>query len=202
MIITRIEEYKKDRYKIFLDGEFAFVLYKGELKSYNIKQDSVLDDKDYTEIVEVVLPKRAKLRAMNLLKSHMYTEKMLRDKLKESGHTDDNIDIAIEYVKSYKYLDDEEYTRQYLMSRIMTKSKKVLKGYLSNKGISSEVFENVYSEFCEEDDAMIEQEPLVKALNKKLKGRQVDMIDNVEKEKLIRHLLGKGFPYNLINKYL
>ena len=30
-IITAIEELDKKRCKIYLDGEFAFVLYKGEL---------------------------------------------------------------------------------------------------------------------------------------------------------------------------
>ena len=36
MVVTDIKDYKKGRYEIFLNDEFAFVLYKSELKSNNI----------------------------------------------------------------------------------------------------------------------------------------------------------------------
>ena len=38
MLVTEIEEVSKNKCKIFLNGEFAFVLYKGELSTYHIKK--------------------------------------------------------------------------------------------------------------------------------------------------------------------
>ena len=80
--VTDIKEYLKNKYKIYLNDEFAFVLYKGELRSYKIKIGNELNTKDYEEIINNVLPKRAKLRCMNLLKSRDYTEAQLRKKLR------------------------------------------------------------------------------------------------------------------------
>ena len=37
MLITQIEELSKSRSRIFIDEEFAFVLYKGELRSFRIR---------------------------------------------------------------------------------------------------------------------------------------------------------------------
>lgn len=202
MIITAIEEYKKGRYKVFIDEEFAFVLYKGELKSYKIELGSSINENAYREILDVILPKRAKLRAMNLLKSHMYSEKMLKDKLLESGHTNENADIAVEYVKSFKYVDDEEYARQYLMSRIHSKSKQILRNNLLDKGIAPDVFDKIYLEFLEDDSTDPEEEVIKKIVGKKLKGRSFELLEKNEKDKIIRHLMSKGFSYEKVKKML
>lgn len=69
MIVTKITEVSKSRKKIEIDGEFAFVLYKGELSVYGIKENCEIKEEDYQGIMTKILPKRAKLRAMNLLKS-------------------------------------------------------------------------------------------------------------------------------------
>jgi len=37
MIITDLVDFNKKRVKVFIDEEFAFVLYKGELNLYGIK---------------------------------------------------------------------------------------------------------------------------------------------------------------------
>ena len=36
MIVTKVEPLSKTKYKIYLNHQFAFVLYKGELRSYKI----------------------------------------------------------------------------------------------------------------------------------------------------------------------
>ena len=75
MIVTGISEVlapgKKSgaKLKIYIDNEFAFVLYKGELKTYHICENKVISDSVYDSIMHELLPKRAKLRCMNLLKS-------------------------------------------------------------------------------------------------------------------------------------
>ncbi len=100
MIVTDVIELDKKRSKVFLDGEFAFVLYKGELRDYKIKVGSDLSLNTYDEITGTVLSKRVKLRAMNLLQKKDYTEKQLRDKLNEGLYSQELVDEAIDYVKS------------------------------------------------------------------------------------------------------
>ena len=81
MTITGIEEMNHKKVRVYIDNEFAFVLYKGELRLYGIREGEEIGEEEYLEITGKILPKRAKLRSMNLLKSRAYTEKQLRDKL-------------------------------------------------------------------------------------------------------------------------
>ena len=77
MIITSIKEYDKKRSQIYIDGEKAFLLYKGEIRKYKLEQDKEIDQITYDVIVREVLGKRAILRAMNLLQKKDYTESIL-----------------------------------------------------------------------------------------------------------------------------
>ena len=38
MIVTKTEACTRTKYRVWLDGEFAFVLYKGELSRYGIRE--------------------------------------------------------------------------------------------------------------------------------------------------------------------
>ena len=77
MIVTGIEEMTKSRSKISIDGEFAFVLYKGELRHFHLLEGEEISEEDYEHIMKEILPKRAKLRAMNLLLKKDYTTSQL-----------------------------------------------------------------------------------------------------------------------------
>ena len=98
MKVTGIEEVSKKRTRVYLDGTFAFVLYKGELRKYQIREGMELEEEALWELQTKVLPKRAKLRAMNLLKNRQYTEKQLMDKLQLGGYSQEIAQEAVEYV--------------------------------------------------------------------------------------------------------
>ena len=86
-LVTSIVDVNKQRRRVFVNYEPAFVLYNSEIRKYQIKVDSVIMSDIYNEII-TILTKRAKIRAMALLKSHDYTEGRLREKLqvKNSEH--------------------------------------------------------------------------------------------------------------------
>ena len=75
MEITAVEPLDKRRSKIFLEEKIAFVLYRGELRTYQIEEGGELSEENYKQIVEEVLIKRAKERALYLLKDRDRTEK-------------------------------------------------------------------------------------------------------------------------------
>ena len=99
MTVTKIEPLSKTRYKVYLDGQFAFTLYKGELSRYHIAEESVIEDDIYDSLRLIVI-KRAKLRAMHLLSDMGRTESQLRTKLKQGGYAEDAVEAAIRYVKA------------------------------------------------------------------------------------------------------
>ncbi|MDD3413524.1 MAG: regulatory protein RecX [Lachnospiraceae bacterium] len=195
MTVTKIELYQKGKYKIYLNDEFAFVLYKGELKKYHLDVDEVLSEEQYQMIVEETLLKRAKLRAMYLLKDMDRSEKQLYDKLKDNGYPTEVIEAAIEYVKSYHYVDDREYARRYAEYRALEKSKIQITLDLVKKGISKEIVQEVL-----EDIPFDETNIIVKLVQKKCRNK--DLSDLKEKQKICRFLMAKGFTYEQIRDAL
>lgn len=191
MIVTDIIELDKKRSKIYIDGEFAFVLYKGELRDYGIREGQELSDTNYQDIIDVVLPKRCKLRAMNLLQKKDYTEKQLRDKLSEGLYPTDIIDDAIHYVKAYHYLDDERYARDYITYHMPIRSRNRIIQDLTGKGISKDIFMPIVEELYMEEDSDIEIEQIRKLLAKK--HYDPEQVDFKEKQKIIAFLMRKGF---------
>ena len=107
MTVTKIEPLSKTRYKVYLDGQFAFTLYKGELSRYHIAEESVIEDDIYDSLQQIIT-KRAKLRAMHLLSDMGRTESQLRTKLKQGGYAEDAVEAAIRYVKSFGYINMRE----------------------------------------------------------------------------------------------
>lgn len=144
MIVTKLVALDKKRSRVWLDEEFAFVLYKGELRRFKMVENAEISEKDYLEITQVILPKRAKLRAMNLLLKCSYTEKQLRDKLKDGEYSDEIINLAIDYVSSYGYIDDLRLAEEYIRNHIDSKSKRRLKMDLMNKGVSKDIIEKAF----------------------------------------------------------
>ena len=49
MQITDIKSVSKTKFKVYLDGQFAFTLYKGELFRYRIQEDGELSEEVYQE---------------------------------------------------------------------------------------------------------------------------------------------------------
>ena len=195
---TDITELDKKRCKVYLDGEFAFVLYKGELREYGIKVGTEISEATYEEITSVVLSKRCKLRAMNLLQKKDYTTRQLKDKLEEGLYPKELVDEAIEYVSSYKYLDDERYARDYINYHMSTRSKNRIVQDLVTKGISKDMLMPIMEELYDEESGDVELDQ-VKALLIK-KRYDPDTTDFKEKQKIMAFLMRRGFQMSTIRK--
>ncbi len=200
MIVTGIEEMSRSRSRVYLDGSFAFVLYKGELRFYGIRTGEALEEEAFLTITEELLPKRATLRCMNLLKSRPYTEKQLRDKLAQGLYPQESIDLALDYVKSYHYVDDDRYARDYIENQQEKKSKRVIETDLLRKGIPKELVE---SAFREQQDAGIgpDEDALAKMWLEK-KHFDPQNADYKERQKMSAFLYRKGIGTAAIRRAL
>ncbi len=200
MTVTKIEEISKSRCKIEIDFEFAFVLYKGELRLFGIQEGEELEEKEYTRIVEEVLPKRATKRAMNLLKSREYTTKQMVDKLRLGGYPETSIDYAVEYVSGYHYIDDLRYAATYIRQYECSKSKKRLQQDLLGKGISRSVVDQAFAEWEAQGNTQDEQKMIEEILRKK--GFQKGQATEKEVRRMYQMLLRKGFSSEIVNKLI
>ncbi len=187
-IVTEIEPYQKSKYKVYLNDEFTFLLYKSELNRMKIKEGDTLSKEMYSFILTEILNKRAVKRAMHLLKFMDRTECQLREKLRENFYPEESVEAAIAYVKSYHYVNDEEYALRYTDSRSRTKSRRQIEMELTRKGISPDKIDRAVQE-SEFDDRKVIREILLK------KGRNIDLKEPKQRQKVIRHLLYKGFEW-------
>ena len=190
MTVTKIEEHIKNKYKIYLNDAFAFVLYKGELRQFKIKEGEVLAEETYREIVEIVLTKRARLRTMHLLKTIDRTEADVRRKLREGLYPEEVIDAAIAYVKGYHYIDDARYAENYIASRSGSMSKNEIRQKLILKGIDKELISEQLAE--QDGDGNETEKALIRRLMLK-KCKELPLSDYQEKNKLFAYLYRKGF---------
>lgn len=148
-IITSVTGLGRGRYKIELDGEIRFVLYKGELQTYHVKTGERMSGEAAEEIMTGILPGRAKLRSMNLLKSRPYTEYQIREKLRQGFYPEQAIDEAVAYVKSFHYIDDRCYVKDYITYYSESRSRGRITQDLMRKGIARELINAVYEEDLE-----------------------------------------------------
>ena len=150
MVVTGIEEFTKSRSRISIDGEFAFVLYKGELRRFHLQEGKELEEKDYETIMTEILPKRAKLRAMNLLLKKNYTSAQLRTKLEEGGYPEEVLGEALDYVASFHYVDDLRYAVDFILCHQDDRSRMRMEQDLRAKGLPKEVVEQAFLKWEEE----------------------------------------------------
>lgn len=200
MLVTDIVDASKTRSRVFVDGSFAFVLYKGELRKYHIEKEKEIAEADYSELMEKVLPKRAKLRSMNLLQSREYTEKQLKDKLLQGGYPEQIAEEALEYVKSYHYVDDDRYAATYIEYHAESKSRQRIIQDLMRKGISRECIETQWQKAEELGVSVNEEKMILEILEKKnYSDKEADIR---ERRKMYGFLLRKGFSCEKIRKVM
>ena len=89
---------------------------------------------------------RAKKRALYLLERMDRTEQQLREKLKSSDYPEEVIEEAIEYVKSFHYLDDERYAENFTRYKKENMSRQQIKQKLMLKGVSKDIIQNAIEE--------------------------------------------------------
>ena len=79
--------------------------------------------------------KNARRKAMLLLEHMDRTEKGLSDRLRQAGFSAEATEDAMEYVRSYGYLNDLRYAENYISFRMGTKSRQKILQELSGKGV-------------------------------------------------------------------
>ncbi len=196
MKVIKIEEFSKTKCKVIIEGIVPIVLYKKDLKRYQIIEGNSLAEGQISIIMEEILPYRAKARCMKLLQSKDYTEYEIRKKLTTDGYPETVINNTIKYLYGYQYLDDKKYVKLYYQSKKIKKSKKQIILDLQQKGITKETILSVLQDIIG-DEGNEDFSCIFRLLRKK---RYKDCEATFEeKEKVKAYLFRKGFQINDIN---
>lgn len=200
MRVTQIEEFTKSRYKVYIDEEFAFVLYKGELRRFHVQVGEELQEADWEAITGELLPRRARLRAMNLLKNREYTVKQLGDKLRQGGYPEEAIEQALSYVAGFHYTDDLRYAGSFIRNHEGDRSRRRIEQDLLGRGIDRDTLEQAWNQWEDEGGSQDEMEMIHRLLEKK--GFRCGAAGPKEKQRMYAFLMRKGFPGELVGKAL
>ena len=118
----------------------------------------------------------------------------IRAKILKQGFTPEEADAMISYLQRNKYLDDSRYARAYAVDKVRFSGwgrMKVRMG-LRAKGMGDSIIAQAL-EYIPEADY---KEALGKVMAAKAKS--LDLTDVKERQKLYRHMAGRGFESQLI----
>jgi len=146
------------------------------------------------------LKKRSKLLeaervSMNLISKCLHPKHLLKLKLLKRGFKKETINRIIKKLIRVGYLNDYEYAKAWLLSRIEKKPESNIKLYaeLKKRGINDETAKKAISKVITEE---IQEKCIKEIIWKKAKT------DIFDKDYFFKLLLTKGFPSALIKKIL
>lgn len=195
--ITKIEIQKnnKDRVNIYLDGEYAFAINAELVYKENLK---VKDDVDIVKLQEVAEKEayiRCKESAIKIIERSYKTEKEIRDKLKQKGYEEKQINKSIEFLKEYNFLNDNTYAKAFIKDKLTSKGSQKIKYDLIKKGISKDIIE----ENLIQVDKNEEKEVALNLARKKYESIRKNESDNYKLSgKLYRFLISRGYGYDIV----
>lgn len=213
MQVLTVTPLDKRRSKVLVDEGFAFVLYKGELSRYHIEEGCRLPEEVYKAILEDILKKRARERALYLLKVSDRTEAEVRRKLREGCYPEEAIDSTLEFLKEYRFVDDLDYGRRYIHTYGNSRSRRRIQFDLMQKGLEKELVAMLLEEEEVSEEAQIEAFLRKKGYFSQSAALGADDGEGMEEgaeqglsqkecSKLVMALGRKGFSYDAIYRVM
>lgn len=192
--ILQVEALGKGKCRVTFENGTVCLMYKSEMRSFSITEGAYITEEDFEKLLSEVIGKRAKKRAMYLLEQMDRTEKQLREKLLSNEYPPCCIENAIDYVKSFHYLDDYRYACNMIRYSGERMSRGQLRQKLLSKGVQRDLIEAAMEEEYRADEMNQIQKLLIK--------RKYDPEQNDQKEmqKTYQFLLRRGFKSSDILK--
>jgi len=197
-IITKIEQQKRNqhRFNVYLDEVFAFGISEDVYVRYH-KELSVGKEVSLEHLEKIVFAEEVQKvldSAWRLLSFRPRSERELMTRLKQKGYEDKWIEEAIQKLKDYRYIDDQSFARSFASDRITIKKigSNGLKYELKQKGISSDIIEEVLEDLIDEEK---EFEQGVELCERKLRTiKETEPFK--KKQKLLQFLVRKGYSFD------
>lgn len=211
MVVTKLSSQKRDssRVNLYIDKNFFCGLSLDLIAKYNIYLGKELSDTELDIILKDELENRLLQRAMTYISRAIKTEFQVRRYLRdlifkkkgiwfndmEKEQSEQLTEKVILKLKEYKYIDDEEFAEQFILSRVKNKprGKIVISSELQSKGVNKEIAISKVEELIEDEY------DILKRVYKKKYNEERFSTDDRRKIDFLRR---KGFSWDLIQKYI
>ncbi|WP_062052164.1 recombination regulator RecX [Bacillus sp. JCM 19034] len=203
--ITKIEVQKnnKSRYSIFINRgqgeEYGFSIDEDILIKFRLHKGQQIDEQELLELIEADEERKVYHLAVHYLSFRMRSKKEIREYLLKKDKLEKYIDIAIRKLEEEKLLNDQEFARAYIQTKLLTQTKGPLKlkQELKEKGVNESI---IHAQLAE-----IPLEHWIEKCKKwvEKKGNHSSRLSRrAKKDKLIGQLYAKGFSDTMISEAL
>lgn len=196
-VITKIEAQKKkeNRVNIFINGEFAFGCSSELVYYHNLSKGKEVDIEELKKVITEDNYLTAKSKALKYIERALKSEFQVREFLQKKEYEDNVIDRVIEFLKEYKFIDDEYYSKAFVTQNIRIEGKENIRYKLAKKGISEDRINNILNEISSSDEEAVALKLAEKKLNIIYKSKKNT---NKVKSKLNTFLISKGYSFDII----
>lgn len=174
------------RCNIYLDNAFYCGLELETVMRHRLKIDDEISPGLLDEIQAESESLRALDKALGFISRSQKTKKQVADYLVRKGYTEKTIEVVLDKMSAYKFVNDQNYANEYFRQTSKYKGKRLIYSELKRKGISeedmAEAMENVGDE----------TESAARVAEKYLRSKEKTRENAV---KCYRYLLSKGFDY-------
>ena len=186
MLVTKLEPFGS-RVKIYINNDSAFVLYKGEISKYGLKEGQEIPSNTYSVIMNKLFD-RGKERALYMLDKSYKTKRYVMDKLKAGLYPESIIDKVVSFLEDINLINDLRYAEMYIDYKRGSKSKKQIVQDLYVKGVDKKLIDQAF-----EESDFSDTESLKKYIEKR--KNKYDLSDRKDIQKFYSYLVSKGYSY-------
>lgn len=200
-VITKIELQKrnKDRVNVYINEEFSFACSAELIYTCSLSKDKEIDMGSLKEIIDKDNFIKCKSYALKIIERTYKTEKQIFDKLAQKEYDEKIINKTIDFLKEYKFIDDEKYTEAYIKDKLKSQGKNRIKYALINRGISEALIKEKLSTL----DKDIEENTALKLAEKKYKVLIKNESDTRKiYKKLGDYLVRNGYDLDVVQNIL
>ena len=187
----------KTRYTITFKSGKIIGLSETNLLSYNISVGKKISSDLLSKIESNEMLHSIKYKALNYISYRPRSKKEVYISLLKKGFHQDDIDKVLQELVAKGYLDDESFAQTY--ARFLIKIKRLGRIAVKNRFFVHDIDQDVLNPIL---DKLYEKYPpdllISEIIKKKKYPKDYDLICD---EKLINHLIRKGFSWNEISTY-
>ncbi len=198
-LITGLEVQKnnKHRLNIFVDGEYKFSLNEEIVLKHKLKPGIEIDTEFIKNLSWQDDLKESFNKALNYLSYMSRTKEEVRNYLIKVGYDNDIIELTLEKLFNYEFLNDEKYSDNFIsINKTKKFSKRELQYKLQKKGIDKELIEEAISNNYSDEEEIISAKKLIEKYHKKYKDFEFEKMQY----KIKGSLYSKGYSVDTINK--
>lgn len=205
--ISAIEPQKKrkNRFNIYIDGDFAFGIDENTLVKNNLKVNQVLSQNEIEKIIKDNTLAKLQDAALKFLSYRQRSEKEIEDYLINKIAKQENIkysqakdsppvELILAKFRKYNYINDLEFAKWWIKSRkSRPKGSGLIKFELIKKGVDRDIIDKVLTSAGSQTD--LAQKAIAKKITKWQNLPPIEL-----KKKIYQYLASRGFDFDTIKE--